>query len=199
MISFLKGEVKFKTDNTACVLANGVGWDINMSHSENIEVGDSIEVYVHTHYRESEISLWGFYSEKELEIFKLLISVSGVGPRTGQVILREKGIEQISYAIHTNDADMLKVSGVGVKTAQKIILELKGKIPYIYSSDTYNTSNEMPQNNKLKGIFEDLYTALTALGYTHLDVNNFINKAKIEYKDTSYTTEDLIKIFLKSL
>src|SRR5947209_2889153 len=103
MISYIKGKVLNKQDNTLVVLANNVGWSINTYNADQFELGQEIEMYLHMHLREDDVSLWGFRSFDELNVFKLLLTVSGVGPRIALTLLEEKGIQDIVYSITTGN------------------------------------------------------------------------------------------------
>ncbi len=190
MISYIKGEIQYVDDNSVSVLANSIGWSIHVFIPEQYSIGQIIEFYVYTHFRESEISLWGFKTSEELKCFKMLISVSGVGPRTGQTLVGDKGVDQVCYAIVNNDTNTLKVPGVGLKTAQRIIIELKNKVKNI----NYNANGDLgPDINEDN--YSDLYDALTTLGYKYNDIKSFVSKLE---KETELTTEELIKMFLRS-
>jgi len=190
MISYLNGEIKFIEYQSVSVLSNGIGWEVHTFIPEQYTVGQLVEFYVYTHIRESDISLWGFKSSSELKCFKLLLSVSGVGPKTAQALVGDRGVDQICFAIQNNDTNVLKVPGVGLKTAQKIVIELKGKI----SSLSYDPENITKQPTLGVNDFSELFEALSSLGYKYNDIKIFVDKLEIK---TELPTEELIKMFLR--
>ena len=196
MISYLKGKVLFVKDGSVAILANNIGWDVRVFDTARL-VNEEIELYIYTHVRESEISLWGFDSANELKLFELLLSVSGVGPKTAQNILGNKGINEVVFSIINGDAKALKVSGVGEKTAQKIIIELKGKVSQLYEKDMQivNLDNKSNLNQK---IYFDSMEALLSLGYSRADIEKFL-MSKLTTSEVEYQVQDLVKEFLKSI
>lgn len=190
MISYIKGEIQFIDDSSVSVFTNGIGWDVHVFIPEQYSVGLTTEFFIYSHFRESEISLWGFKTLNELQCFKMLISVSGVGPKTAQLLVGDKGVGQICHSVVNNEPAILRVPGVGSKTAQKIIIELKNKIGKL--------SNEIPETSTKVTIvsnYSELYDALGTLGYKYNDVKIFIDKLG---GDKELTTEELIKLFLRS-
>lgn len=191
MISYIKGEIQFIDDASVSVLSSGIGWDIHTFIPEQYTAGTHAEFFIYSHFRESEISLWGFKSSNELQCFKLLISVSGVGPKTAQALVGDRGVDKICHAILNNDAATLRVPGVGSKTSQKIIIELKNKIGKLQYSKDIDVSSMQSSSSD----FSELYDALGTLGYRQNDVKIFIDKLEIT---TELSTEELIKLFLRS-
>ena len=191
MISYIKGEIQYIDDSSISIISNGIGWDIHAFIPEQYTPGNVAEFYVYTHFRESEISLWGFKSVNELQCFKLLISVSGVGPKTAQLLVGDRGVDKICFAILNNDAATLRVPGVGSKTSQKIIIELKNKVGKLQ----YNSPSKEGESVIITSDYSELYDALGTLGYKYNDVKIFIDKLEIT---TELSTEELIKLFLRS-
>jgi len=192
MIGYLKGELKSIQDNSVLLTSNGIGFVVNMNPS-NLSIGQEVEVYTHMVVRENDISLWGFVNLNELTLFRLLISVSGIGPRTAQSLINTVGVNDIIVSIKNNTPANLKTSGVGQKSAQKIILELKNKI-----SDFENVepSEGMPSiENSLK---DEVVMALIALGYREGDVRNVVTKIMIENPDLD-DPQSILKIVLRNI
>jgi len=138
MISFIKGEIVKKGLDYLIVDNNGIGYFINTSFStlNMIKEGEKLLIYTYMHVREDILSLYGFLKQEEIDIFKKLISVSGVGPKAGLSILSTYDTNTIKAIILKDDSTkMSKVPGIGKKTASKIILELKDKVGTIESLD----------------------------------------------------------------
>lgn len=164
MIRFIQGKVKHQKDGkTVVVTADGVGWFVQTS--QLCKVGDDVEMYVHTQFKETEITLWGFKTYEELELFELLLGVSGVGAKTAQLLLNEKGRDLIIQGISLQDPEILKVSGIGKKTAEKIIFTLKDSINRLsFSTNVVGGAEEIIQDEK------DVIEALIQLGYARAHV-----------------------------
>ncbi len=132
MIGFIEGKIEFNTDKYVIVDVNGVGYKIFISaHTfKNLpEKGEKVRLYTHLHVREDAMELYGFLNQKELNFFELLISISGIGPKGALNILNVASVDTLKKAIVNEESSILtKVSGIGKKTAEKIILELKNKV-----------------------------------------------------------------------
>ncbi len=131
MIGYLRGKVIDSLGGSVLVDVGGVGYRvaIGSSKAQKLKSSEEVELYVHTHVREDQISLYGFESKKALGLFELLISVSGVGPKVGMAVIGHGSAEKILEAISKADVGFFTgVSGIGKKGAQKIIIELKNKV-----------------------------------------------------------------------
>ena len=132
MISYIKGELVSLTDNQAVIENNGMGFAVNIPGAASfgsIEPGMSVKVYTYMNVREDDISLFGFISEDDLDMFKMLIGVSGIGPKNALAILSVIDAGNLRVAIISGDAKAISAApGVGKKSAERIILELKDKI-----------------------------------------------------------------------
>lgn len=132
MIAFLVGKVAVKAEGYALLEVSGVGYRLNMSTSSIAAlpaVGDEVLVYTHMHVREDEISLFGFESEAEQSTFERLITVSGIGPKVALSVLSSMSAQAVAAAVAAEDVAALSaVPGIGKKTAQRMILDLKGKL-----------------------------------------------------------------------
>lgn len=139
MIGYLRGRVKSFNSKHFIIDIGGVGYLVVPSNGvvkKQPQLNSEIEIYVHTHVREDQLSLFGFGSQEELDLFKLLITVSGVGPKTALSVLSVGNTEEIKNAVVMADVDFFnKVSGIGKKSAQRIIVDLKGKIGSIEELD----------------------------------------------------------------
>ncbi|MDO8659152.1 MAG: Holliday junction branch migration protein RuvA [Candidatus Parcubacteria bacterium] len=161
MIGSIKGKIILKTEKFLIVETNGVGYKISVSPdtlSQVQKTGAEIMLWIHTHVREDILDLYGFLERKELEFFEMLINVSGIGPKGALSILGITSIETLSKAISTGDTSYLtKVSGIGKKTAEKIVIELRDKLA--------NKMKGGEEGTSLQGELDAL-EALKSLGYS---------------------------------
>jgi Holliday junction DNA helicase RuvA len=160
MIYSLKGRLIVKEENFFVIDVGGVGFKINAPFSVVKilpAIGELVNVFTHLHVREDALELYGFLAENELRFFEMLISISGIGPKSALGILGVDKIENLKAAIAEGRSELLtKASGIGKKTAERVVLELRGKLSQVGSE-------------KLVGLMEtdqDLMEALTNLGYT---------------------------------
>ena len=132
MIGSLRGRIALKTDKFLILETGGVGYKVSVSPdvlSKASKAGEELFLHVHTHVREDAMDLYGFLSLEDLEFFEMLLGVSGIGPRSALAILGIASIETLRRAISTGDTSYLtKISGIGRKTAEKIVIELRDKI-----------------------------------------------------------------------
>ena len=194
MITYLKGKLIEKTPTNAILECNGIGYFLNISLNTFSKIPDKENVLLYTHLsiREDAHTLFGFINKLEREIFKLLISVSGVGPSIARTMLSSMTSEQIQQAIATEDIPTIQsVKGIGAKTAQRVIIDLKDKIlkTYTISEESLDTSY-----NTIK---EEALSALEVLGYSKRQVDKLVNN--IMQKTPSISLESLIKQALKNL
>ncbi|MBD3280741.1 Holliday junction branch migration protein RuvA [Candidatus Dojkabacteria bacterium] len=183
MIGFLKGKIHSFSENELVILVGGVGYRVE-STKTSFEKGDEIGVYVYTHVRENELKLFGFSSKDELELFENLLGVSGVGPKSSMNIVSGLGVKGVLDALEQENPAGLKVSGVGLKTAQKIVLELKGKL-------LLGNGSGMDASVK-----SEVYSALEGLGYKMSEIDQVIKDINI---DEGWRSEDIIKAVLQNL
>ncbi len=198
MIGYLKGKILSLEESSVILVANNIGWSINVVRAHEFFLEDEIELFVYTNVRENDISLWGFKTSDELQIFKLLLTVSGVGPKSAQSLLDQKGIHDIVFAVANNDYKSIKVSGIGEKTAQKIVIELNGKVSKNFKPilDNKSASGLALKSDKIEqSVYNDAVAALVSLGYRHEDIVEAIKQ--IDEELTS--SQELIKRVLKLL
>ena len=204
MIAYVKGELVQKQIGYVVIDVGGLGYKVFMSEPSIDEIGNIGDtVKVHTYYRVSEddISLFGFNSQEELRMFELLISVSGIGAKTAIAMLACIEPSQFAIAVISDDIDTLKkIPGVGPKSAQRIVLELKDKMKKEQQiAELTNASLE--QKSKVKKIIvadskvQEATDALQVLGYTKKDVEKALEQ--LELADLS--VEDIIKKALREL
>ena len=194
MISYIIGDVRVINEEDFIIENNNIGYQIKSSLSTlaQIELNNEYKIYTSLQVREDDMSLYGFFSKDELEMFLLLTSVSSIGPKNAITILSSLGVEEIKLAIANNDIDaLIKAKGVGKKTASRIILELMDKVKLMPMSNKKSTISPLPKNEDLDVAKE----ALQNLGYAQNDIANVLN----ELKDMDLSPEDLIKESLKRL
>lgn len=131
MISCLKGAIKLKENDFAIVVVNDIGYKVFIAERDllKLRIGDTAEFFTYHYIREDDARLYGFVSRRDQEMFELLFSVTGIGPKSAMGILNAAATDSIAAAIGQSDTSLLtKVSGVGKKTAERVILELAGKV-----------------------------------------------------------------------
>ncbi|PHX61930.1 MAG: Holliday junction branch migration protein RuvA [Flavobacteriales bacterium] len=193
MISHIQGKLVEKTPTEVVIECNGVGYEIHISlHTySQIPESENVKLYTYLQVKEDAHSLFGFAEKKERELFKLLISVSGIGASTARTMLSSLNPEQIIQAIAANDVGTVQsIKGIGLKTAQRVILDIKDKVLKIYaieeiSGSSYNTNKE------------EALSALEVLGYIRKNAEKVVEK--IIVNSPSATVEELIKQALKVL
>lgn len=194
MYYYIKGTVVCKNENSVAIDANGVAYLMNttlMSLSNIGEVGKEATMYTYLHVREDVMELYGFSTVDEKDMFMLLISVSGVGPKAALAILSVLSPDKFVLAVVTNDVKSItKAAGVGPKLAQRVILELRDKLKNRELVDLSSDAEiEIVSDNKNEAI-----SALVALGYSANDA-----KAMVKGIDTTLGVEDIIKKALLGL
>jgi len=193
MIHHLKGQLIEKNPTYLVIACNGVGYMVNISlHTFSlIPDSENISIYTHLHVKEDSHTLYGFYQKSERDIFRLLISVSGVGTSTARTMLSSLEPNQVREAIANADVPTIQsVKGIGAKTAQRVILDLKDKILKVYGDDEVF----VPQDNTIK---EEALSALETLGFARKQATRVVDK--IMKDSTSPTVESIIKMALKNL
>jgi Holliday junction DNA helicase RuvA len=198
MYSYIKGTLEGKYGDNIIVENNGIGYKIQTSLTtiENIgPVGNDVTVYTYLSAREEAINLYGFLSKEELALFELLITVSGVGPKAAISVLSSVTPSKFSLAVITDDVKTLtKVKGIGNKTAQRIILELKDKIKKEQLiSSTGEQESELPEINDSR--ISEAISALMVLGYTAIEASRAVSAVYSEDMDL----ETIIRNSLKGL
>ena len=185
MIAYLRGKVLISNGETVILEVNGVGYELYCTGSvfRKITVGAVAELFTYLQVKEDGITLFGFDSVKEKELFLKLISVSGVGPKLGISILASLSADDFAVAVATADAKRLSaVKGLGKKTAEKIILELHGKISAAEvlgaSADELTPSKISQATEKPSAEDEEAISALTGLGFTRNESVQAVKKAR---------------------
>ncbi len=197
MIYSLNGILLYADHQFAVIECGGVGYKFLASTktlSSLPQKGSKAFVYTYMNVKEDAVDLYGFVDTSELELFKLITSVNGVGPKIGIAILSEFKVDQLSLAIASGDAKTLtKASGVGLKLAQRIVLELKDKMSSglsVESNGATATASDISDGSSPK----DAIAALVQFGYSHSEAASVVAKC-----DLSKSTEDIIKQALRLL
>lgn len=187
MISHLKGIIIHKDLRFVVVSANGVGYKVSITSDTLSKIGTlgkEASFWTYLAVRENALDLYGFTSQEELSFFELLITISGIGPKTALGILNAATIDTLKNAITSGDTSHLtKVSGIGKKNADKIVLELKDKIGSIEGTSASHLHHE-----------SDVLEALTSLGYSQSAVRDALKKIPKDVTDTSARVKAALKI-----
>jgi Holliday junction DNA helicase RuvA len=193
MITHLKGRLTEKHPTHVVIDCGGVGYFVNISlHTfSQLPSSENIQLFTHLQIKEDSHTLFGFMEASEREIFRLLLSVSGIGSSTARTMLSSMTPFQIRDAIATGDVPSIQaIKGIGAKTAQRVILDLKDKVLKIYDLDeVYPNSNN---TNK-----EEALSALEVLGFQRKQAEKAVDK--VLSQDASLSVEDIIKHALKNL
>ena len=195
MINHLKGIIETKKENYIIIDINGIGYKVFMPENsiQNLDLEEKVKIYTYLRVSEDEINLYGFLSFEELTMFELLISVGGIGSKSAIKILSNIAPSKFALAVISNDVGSLKkLPGIGVKTAQRIILELKDKLK---TESAVDEEKEPNHNLFIEENAKDAIDALQVLGFTRKDIENTLEKIDIKGK----TVEDIIKLGLKNL
>ncbi|MBA3828373.1 MAG: Holliday junction branch migration protein RuvA [Taibaiella sp.] len=191
MFAYLEGDLAYKSPSLLHMHVNGVGYELNITLQTYSHIQDKVRcrLYTHLQVREDAWVLYAFADEQERATFRQLLGINGVGAATARIILSSLSTEELSRAIATEDSRTLeKVKGIGTKTAQRIILELKGKLLAVKNVDTQTvTHNTIP---------EDALNALVNLGINKAMAEQAIKKVN---NSASLTVEELIKQALRAL
>ena len=197
MVHYIRGILAAKFEGTVVLEAQGIGYEISVPLNSRVLAageGEELTVFTYMAVKEDDVSLYGFEDEWSLDIFKKLISVSGIGAKAGLAVLSAMPAEEIKKAIIFEDADMLtRAQGIGKKSAQRIVLELKDKLGS-------PGENGYPRGTAAGGIFgdnekEEALNAMIALGYSRSEAA----KAMAGIKEKDLTAEEYIRIALKKL
>lgn len=185
MIAFLQGAPQILEDSVI-VLVNGVGYKVEVGQRTLASLNKTeVKLFIHTHVREDRIQLFGFIQTQQLKLFQLMIDVSGVGPKTALEIT-DRNPEQIIEAVQNAQVNFFKsIPRIGKKTAQKIILELK---PKLGSLKELSLGPRSPME-------QDVYEALSALGYEETDISQVLSELDLE----ELSVEDAVKKVLQNL
>lgn len=197
MFEFFRGILYSQGNNFAVIDVNGVGYKLGISlntFAKLPELGEELFLFAYYHITENSQTLYGFISDDEREIFTTLIGVNKIGPKVGLSIISTLTVQQIVQAVQDQDVTPFKaVSGVGPKTAQRLLLELKGKLHITVDSSTPTSTVNKPTTQSVK---DEAYTALVALGYSEAQIRVALTKVE-ENIDPDSGVEDWITTSLR--
>ena len=201
MYSYIKGELAEKNIDNIVIETGGIGYCIyipSQSFDYLPDEGEEIKVYTYLYIREDAMILYGFFSKDDLEIFKMLITVSGIGPKGGLAILSTLSADDLRFAILSGDSKAIsKAPGVGSKTAQRVILDLKDKLS-LEDAFEKKLANQAagPEPSISSAVKNDAVMALNALGYSSTESLKAVSKVEIT---DDMDVEDVLKLALKNM
>ena len=196
MISYIIGEIKYIGEENFIIENNNIGYLINSSFNtiKTLEINNEFKIFTKMNVREDDISLFGFSSKDELEVFELLTSVSTIGPKNAIAVLSTLNVDKIKLAIVNNDIDTLtKAKGIGKKTASRIILELVDKVKKMAINDDISILEESSKSSNSE--IDVAREALINLGYQRNSIDNVLTTLK----DSDLSLEEIIKEALKRM
>lgn len=201
MFAYIKGNLEVKTNGYVVIDVNGIGYKIFMSETainKLGQIGEIVKIHTYVRVREDDISIFGFNTNEELRMFELLLSVSGIGAKSALVILSNVSVSSFALAIINNDVNLLKkLPGIGPKTVQRVILELKDKLKK-ENEIVANEDREVSDTIKAAIIDDEKIAEATAalkvLGYTGKEIEKALEKV-----DANLSVEDIIRKGLLNL
>ena len=203
MISFIKGYVAETTENSVILETDSIGYEIFMTGpaiEETSRMQDKIKIYTYFHVREDVMQLYGFLSRDDLEMFRLLLNVNGIGPKAAMGVLAAITADELRFAVLSDDVKTIsRAPGIGKKTAQKLILELKDKLKL---EDVFEKKLDHQEENlsladtSLRDSRQEAVEALTALGYSS---TNALRAVRQVSEETGDDVEAILKAALKQL
>lgn len=200
MYAYLKGELEDITEDGIVVEVNGIGYNVRIPKevvSQLPPLHYKVQIYTYTSVREDAMQLYGFLTARDLDLFKKLITVNGIGPKVAQGILSVLDADTLSFAIMAGDAKMIsKAPGVGAKSAERIILDLKDKISLDVNSLSADSKADETNKNKTDIVKNEAVEALIALGYTQFEAAKAVSKVERSDDDT---VEAVLKAAFKFL
>jgi Holliday junction DNA helicase RuvA len=192
MLSFIKGKVVVTDENAIVLENNGIGFEINVSSNTFVQTAGKAEamLYTYLHVKEDGIALYGFSTDEERKMFLNLITVSGVGPKVALNILSGISPRDLAVSIASQDSSMLqRVKGIGKKTAERIILELKEKV----AGEAFSRA---PEAVPMQGSAREAFEALSALGLKRSECMDAMKRA---LEEGAATTEEIIHAALRNM
>lgn len=202
MISYIRGELVAVEKDKIVVDVNGVGWGIYMPEQTMgrlPSIGEEVKIHTYLNVREDAMQLYGFCTRDDLEIFKLVIGVSGIGPKGGLNILSSLSADYLRFAVLSGDAKAISAApGIGKKTAEKLIIELKDKLNLEEVLENKANGDGFQESNTSGGTSEiqsEAVQALVALGYGSTESLRAVKKVSAKCE----TVEDVLKAALKNL
>ena len=194
MISYLRGQLLGVDEDRIMLEVQGIGYEVAVPSTVLQKLpskGQELELYTHLHVREDALQLYGFSTPQERAMFRVLITARGIGPKVALTILDKFPGDSLAAVLERGEVDpLLKVPGVGKKTAQRLILELKGKLPESFFKDEEKTAEEQVDN--------EVVQALLALGYSRQESLEALRKIQPRSAEES-STEAVLRLALREL
>ncbi len=203
MIGFIRGEIADLTEEYVVLETAGVGYNIKISTNTASllpGIGEEIKIYTYLSVHEDEMKLYGFLTKNDLDFFKLLIGVNGIGPKGALGILSAMSADDLRFAILADDAKTIaRAPGIGTKTAQRVILDLKDKVDLQDAFEQKLTAGKLPESQTESGLSaakKEAVEALTALGYSSTDSLRAVKAVELH---DDMDVEDILKSALKHI
>lgn len=200
MIQYIKGTLVDMDEQTVTIDNHGIGFLVHISGQTFDylpQIGEQVKMYIYFQVKDDGFSLFGFLTKDDLRVFKLLIGVGSVGPKGALAILSVLTPDNLRFAVLSDDAKAIsKAPGIGVKTAQRVILELKDKLKL---EDAFTASEELVKNplaEQEKGVRQEALLALTSLGYSATEASQVLSGIEITPESE---VEDVLKLALKNM
>ncbi len=203
MIAYIKGEIAEITEDNLVLEANRIGYNIKISTGTAGRlpaVGEEVKIYTYTYVREDAFLLYGFLTKDDLEIFKKLITVNGIGPKGGLAILSVMTADDLRFAVMAGDAKAIaKAPGVGMKTAERVILDLRDKVSMedaFVHREAAQANTDAGENDRAAVARKEAVEALAALGYSSTDALKAVKQVEIA---EGMEAEEILKQALKRM
>ncbi len=200
MIGFLKGTIDSIYEDRIMIDVNGIGFNVYMPAAQRDMLGargSDIKVYTYMAVREDAMQLYGFTTADSLDLFKMLIQVNGIGPKGALALLSAMSTDDLKFAIMSGDAKtILKAPGIGAKTAQRLIIDLKDKVSVRDMLDNYSVNRTVEDTSEMSTARAEAIEALTALGYSSTDA---LKAVKMCGADENADTETIIKLAFRQI
>ncbi|MBQ2116828.1 MAG: Holliday junction branch migration protein RuvA [Lachnospiraceae bacterium] len=197
MYAYIKGEIVDLSEDNVVIECNNIGYNIHVPASMIARlpgVGSTVKIYTYTSVKEDSFNLFGFLSKDELEMFKLLITVSGIGPKGALSIISEMGVNELRLAIISGDSKTIsKAPGIGKKSAERIIIDLRNKVDIVSEQDNENVPIMNAFTNS--DAKNDAIEALTSLGYSPTEALKAVRQLNItDEMDSGMILKQALKI-----
>lgn len=203
MISYIKGELAGVTEEKAIIEAGGIGYGIYMPGKDLAQlpgIGEQLKVHTYLNVREDAMQLFGFLTGDELEVFRLLITVNGIGPKGGLGILSALSADELRFAVMAGDVKAITAApGIGKKTAERLILDLKDKLKMEDILERHPEEADLRSGTVGNDVQTEAVEALVSLGYGSAESLRAVREAVKENQETELGAEALLKIALKKM
>lgn len=200
MIAYLKGELVTRLEDKVIIEVNGIGYGVYVPSTvmDTLpNIGTTIHLYTYMNVREDVMQLFGFASQEELDIYKLVISVNGIGPKGGLAILSSLSVNELRFAVASSDVKAIsKAQGIGKKTAEKLIIELKDKLHIEDALGGAEDTENSKANVNRSANTNEVIQALVALGY---DSSSALKAVSQVVNSSDMEVEELLKLALKNI